>query len=958
MQAAASLKSCLQCHLSFPASRLPLHISETHGDPEATKATDGATTPKDEVMEEAEEDYYDESIEEDDEEDMDLDINEDDVKDFLKNLEESKQRETPEEDATANTQEDSLEEAETVPCDMCKMPIKKPDIPNHLASKHDIVMDTDATDVKEVEEPPSVPVNDQLNESLEEDIVLKETCEMCEEKIGIRFMVTHLAEVHFVRVILDPNRSLDSSLNSSLDSSLDSTTNEDPFDLPDFLKKDVNSDIVKFKCHHCQKAFMSSDKLDKHTAKKHEKKCKICHIQKLVQENRYRTILKQLRSAKVGDKQEIPTNSSITSGEFYNKVFSYEELYPETSLSCEECESFFFWPDSSHSCPLVTQNIRVLSGVKVSRGRMISGELGGSAVTGDGDFDYISGTLAQSMVKKMALDLVKGICTDVLEDVLGSVVAVNYNVKPDIEKTTLQEAALELTEKFEERGKRVPDILRRAAKEFGFVRETENVLRKLHSVFVEEYKEDIEEKNKKMFQDREEEKRRIQEEARKEMNQSKYYDYSKYNIPNLKAMKKSKPLFPLQRLSTSLGNSVAQNNSDNSIIGLPSGGSALEATGSTTFLNKLRKQQNRTIKVYNNKRSLLKTKPSQPGPPGLSINSSIENCPSLKSPQAAPVLMKNIQRTLNSPSLTIKIEPGTLSPVASAQIPKSLSSPSPIAAKSQGLPVLKPKTLPVLQQPVSQTPALKVPSSNSQPKKSSAALEKLQSLGLSVTVKERQPLQSSIPQNILPKPQPNIQQRVSTSLLKPRRPLLPTPRVGESLSVKAKVLTQTQNTIFKNQATSRATLQSRAVSKPVVCPPILSRLTSSSFAISNNQKQTPAPTAATPLTNSSQIKTYYNKRKEAIKTTSQIIKDGTTTNFSTTAKTNPGLQKVEFNEKQKLMIKSQMLAYRMLRRRERLPEVVFNAATNKNFRSSSSHSKTDLSYLSSLFKKEYSNLKR
>ena len=53
-----------------------------------------------------------------------------------------------------------------------------------------------------------------------------------------------------------------------------------------------------------------------------------------------------------------------------------------------------------------------------------------------------------------------------------------------------------------------------------------------------------------------------------------------------------------------------------------------------------------------------------------------------------------------------------------------------------------------------------------------------------------------------------------------------------------------------------------------------------------------------------------------------------------------------------------MLAYRMLRRNEALPQVVFNAATNKNFRNSSNHSKEDLSYLSSLFKKEYSNLKR
>ena len=82
-------------------------------------------------------------------------------------------------------------------------------------------------------------------------------------------------------------------------------------------------------------------------------------------------------------------------------------------------------------------------------------------------------------------------------------------------------------------------------------------------------------------------------------------------------------------------------------------------------------------------------------------------------------------------------------------------------------------------------------------------------------------------------------------------------------------------------------------------------------------------------------------------------------NQSSLGAANPsGKQKVEFDERQKLMIKTQILAYRMLRRKERLPEVVLNAATDKNFRNSASHSKTDLSYLSSLFKKEYSNLKR
>ena len=63
--------------------------------------------------------------------------------------------------------------------------------------------------------------------------------------------------------------------------------------------------------------------------------------------------------------------------------------------------------------------------------------------------------------------------------------------------------------------------------------------------------------------------------------------------------------------------------------------------------------------------------------------------------------------------------------------------------------------------------------------------------------------------------------------------------------------------------------------------------------------------------------------------------------------------KLEFNEKQKLMLKSQILAYRMMRRNERLQNVVIQAATDKNFKNSN-FPKSDLNLLSSLFKKEYS----
>merc|ERR1719282_1745906 len=104
------------------------------------------------MEEESDEDYYDESME-DLEEDMDLDINDDDINDFLKNREESKQFEASEDNKVSNTQQESVEESETVPCDICKLSLKKPDLSDHLALKHDIVMDTVSKDVSKVLKP-------------------------------------------------------------------------------------------------------------------------------------------------------------------------------------------------------------------------------------------------------------------------------------------------------------------------------------------------------------------------------------------------------------------------------------------------------------------------------------------------------------------------------------------------------------------------------------------------------------------------------------------------------------------------------------------------------------------------------------------------------------------------------------------------------------------------------------
>merc|ERR1711976_1143190 len=153
-------------------------------------------------------------------------------------------------------------------------------------------------------------------------------------------------------------------------------------------------------------------------------------------------------------------------------------------------------------------------------------------------------------------------------------------------------------------------------------------------------------------------------------------------------------------------------------------------------------------------------------------------------------------------------------------------------------------------------------------------------------------------QNILPKSQVNIQQKVAI------------PRVGQPASMKVKVLTKTQNTIFKNQGTRRTlpspqTMPLSATSKPVVCSPIPTNTTLSTSVISREKVQNQTPTQASLPTNPSQLKTYLNRRREEIKKSSPITKEITTKQVSTLNRSSlgaaspSGKQKVEFDERQK-----------------------------------------------------------
>ena len=229
-----------------------------------------------------------------------------------------------------------------------------------------------------------------------------------------------------------------------------------------------------------------------------------------------------------------------------------------------------------------------MSGARCLRGAVITGERAvshGSA----GEFAYIPGNLAQAQVRKMALELVSEIARGILDEVLDNV-AVGKVIRPDElnaeEKSDLQKSASYLSEKMITRNAEVPNVVKRAAQFAEFGQETLNDFRKLLAHLTLELQEDIENEGKAMFLKTTEDKKKLQELARKEMYQSKHYDYSKYAIPNLKAMKKPKPMLPLQSPGVGGGN-----------YNLPTGGTVLEATGSKTYLSNLRKQQNRTIKV-------------------------------------------------------------------------------------------------------------------------------------------------------------------------------------------------------------------------------------------------------------------------------------------------------------------------------------------------------------------------
>ena len=87
-------------------------------------------------------------------------------------------------------------------------------------------------------------------------------------------------------------------------------------------------------------------------------------------------------------------------------------------------------------------------------------------------------------------------------------------------------------------------------------------------------------------------------------------------------------------------------------------------------------------------------------------------------------------------------------------------------------------------------------------------------------------------------------------------------------------------------------------------------------------------------------------------TINEPFKVGTLVNSKDTSNKTNLFYKEIMDGEQKLQLKSQILAYRMIRRNAKLPQIVKKAATNETFKTNCSTN--DREHLSKLFQVEYS----
>jgi len=899
---------------------------------------------------------------------------------------------------------------EATPCPICQVPTSEALLPIHISYYHPAVASNEVDKTKKI-------IKDE-----EEIVDFGERCEMCDERIAAHQMVAHLSDVHDIRVIDEKLEESASNADTSANESVKES--EDPFAIPDFLKEKPKR--PKFKCHHCQKKFSTREKVDLHVKKRHEGKwrCQVCVTYKLVQENRFIGIMKQLNKAAKGVKDDaIPVNDNIQSGQVDEIIYNYEDLYPEEEYEeCEECEDDFYWRNKDHSCDLSLANVRMVRGEKFNWGD--PGDADDEDEEKDDwegeDIEYITSRLGNSFVDKASRAASSAYIEEVVNDIVNNALdGKRFNPssssgppmsqyllqKLKKEDQTLQLKSQILAYRYLKRKETLPNIVERAVSYENFRECSVDEIRKLSDYFYKEYKEDIEKEEKENYKKRDEEKKRLQEETLREMTTAKLYDYSKYFIPTIKPPKKPRKAQPKKEQKTPLLDSMMMNNSlENSGFKLPSG-SALQMNDKN-YLNKLKQHQEKNVKKLNmmqgneknskqyqdtmrelmvdtrrlenlNKapsamnpfRAKVKTEPGiklAPGSlgqggslkelgniPGISIQNGL----SIQKVEAAQPKKLEVKKEKSSPALQrlqslglsisvgqsaqgrIKSEPGLSRPTTGAAIKPNYeqapgtNKPYP-GPGAYGASLKKPYPGPGTQPGAGITKAY--PGVGPTQAKTEPGLNRLYQGSSSIQPKQEPGLNRPLPRPTQPKEEPVL----NNSVLEQYRQM-----AGMKQPDQAK-----PQSLWNASAQGREPARSQVPSRP----PVRTQQPERSAAYQARESIQPVvntPPSRRPPAPALSRDTF---KKPALPAPPRPGYDQRATRTFPPPRPVPGsLQKAEYTDSQKLQLKSQILAYRMLSRKEKLPGIVRTAASNTNLKSMSIP-KNEMRSLSNFFRQEYS----
>ena len=680
--------------------------------------------------------------------------------------------------------------------------------------ENDMDYDLDDEDVKafhdKIGDSPSSIVDMDTNQMDKEGVdrdQQRALCPMCSSLVGVHVLTRHLATEHYIRVVSAPDWA---------------DICEDPFAVPDFL-----ASKKKEKCHHCQTEFHSRKELNNHIEESHDNNCRVCRVQKLVQDRR--SVCK-IKPTSTNTERNTPYQGSIISGEVEEVMSHYSDFYPPVPVeSCEECESEFCWAGPQHSCSLTAAGVRIVAGQRL-QGRMITGE---TRETPEKQLRYLPSHLAQSLVEEKAQTVeweerreISAEIEILLEDLIDNLVEGWAGLAQSIEEREDQLSRADyqcqlsgqiMCYRYLQRRETIPDVALRAAHHPQLVTGSLNDRRKLNSFMFEEYKEDIEELRKDEFLKRSEKKKQLKKEALREMNRIKTYDYSRYyNIPNIQASKK-----PKIQVKHSVGPAIDLNRTNpGNVVKLVNGNSVLKTVVTPTRISQ---QSSRP-----------------PAKMGRMIKLSSEGVESIaQQPEQRPR----------------KMPPGPpIEPLQTHSTPKPMTT-----------------------------------------------LERLQSRGISVSVTGTTPVE---------RPLQNSPSEFQKAPPIPRTMIVK--KIVKAPSMIAKKIVRAPSMIVK-----------KIVKAPTVLP-------------GDRKIQIPNVGQKSRIQHKTQSKPHTKPAASINKVNQKMSPGGILSN-------------------QKLLLKSQILAYRMMRRKENIPKIVMLAATKINFKELEL-SKNDKRSLQHYFSAEYSSL--